>query len=155
MNFKTTTLDKLLECKEQALPEFPKLMFGTIPNNGPLVFDSTFYYAANNIDEIDYKTFQNINKRYIQALIDNTSTKVGELFYLNKDGHILMNHQLVFLFLSFAQPVLMAYFNGILGELMANGIAFSDSFVLSLASTRVPTDLLQQIINEREHASAS
>ena len=149
MNFKTTTLDKLLECKEQEISEFPRLMYGTIPN-GPLVFDSTFYYIANNLEEIDYKTFQNINKRYIQAFIDNTDTKAGELFYLNKDGHILMNSQLTFLFLCFAQPELAAYFNGILGELMANGVAYSDSFVMSLAYNRIPTASLQAIIKERE-----
>lgn len=149
MDFKTTTLDKLLECKEQALPGFPTLTFATIPN-GPLVFDSTFYYLANELTEVDYRTFQRLNKRYIQAFIDNTDTKASELFYLNKDGHILMHHELTFLFLSFAQPELAAYFNGILGELMANGVAYSDSFVMSLAYNRIPTASLQAIIKERE-----
>lgn len=152
MNYKTTTLDKLLECKEQELPEFPKLMFGTIPN-GPLVFDSTFFYIANDMDEIDYRVFQNTNRRYIQGFIDNTDLSAEELFYLNRDGHILMNHELVFLFLAFAQPALAAYFNGSIGELMANGVAFSDSFVAMLAATRMPTEALQQIIKDRDDAT--
>ena len=154
MNFKTTTLNSLVQCNEPVLAEFPKLMFDNITKDGPLVFDSTFYYLANDIDEIDYKVFQNINKRYIQAFIDNTDVKADELFFLNKDCHILMNRQLTFLFLCFAQPELTAYFNGLLGELMADGMVFSDSFILSLASDRVPTKYLQQIINDREHATS-
>ena len=90
----------------------------------------------------------------IQAFIDNTDVKADELFFLNKDCHILMNRQLTFLFLCFAQPELTAYFNGLLGELMADGMVFSDSFILSLASDRVPTKYLQQIINDREHATS-
>lgn len=152
MDYKVTTLKDQLECSEQALPDFPTLLFGTVPN-GPLVFDSTAFYEANNIAEIDYKTFQRINKRYIEGFINNTELKVSDLFFINHDQHILMNHELTFLFLAFAEPSLAAYFNGLIGELMANGVAYSDGFMLSLASQRIPTDMLQQIINNRNNAS--
>lgn len=150
MDYKTTTLNTQLECKEQALPDIPTLLFGNI-KDGPLVFDSTAFYQSNNLEEIDYKVFQRLNKRYIEGIVSNTSLKSSELFYLNKDGHILMNHELTFMFLAFANPVFAAYFNGLIGELMANGVAYSDGFIYSIAADRMPTEYLQQIINERQH----
>lgn len=152
MDYKTNVLNDQLECAEQALPDFPSLLFGQIPN-GPLVFDSTAFYEANGLTEIDYKTFQRLNKRYIESFINNAQLKPTSLFYVNRDQHILMHHELTFLFLSFAEPNLAAYFNGLLGELMANGVTYSDRFVLSLASQRIPTEVLQQIINNRDNAS--
>lgn len=154
MDYKTTTLDKLLKCDKVLVREFPTLKYGIIPNTELQVFDSTNYYLENQLEEIDYKVFQRINKRYIQALVDADSINPSTLFYLNKDSHILMNHELTFIFLSFATPVIGAYFNGVLGELMANGFALSDSFVCSLASERIPTEILQEIINDRNHAAS-
>lgn len=152
MDYKANILDAQLECSEQALSDFPTLQFGTVPN-GPLVFDSTAFYMANGTDEIDYRVFQRINKRYIDGFVNNTEMKGTELFFINKDGHVLMNHELTFLFLAFAEPALAAYFNGLIGEIMANGVAYSDSFVLSMTSQRIPTNILQQIITNRENAS--
>lgn len=152
MDYKLNTLQDQLECSEQALPDFPTLLFGTIPN-GPLVFDSTAFYEANNIEEIDHKVFQRINKRYIESFINNAELKPSDLFFINHDQHILMHHELTFLFLAFAEPSLAAYFNGLIGEIMANGVAYSDGFVLSMATQRIPTDMLHQIINNRTNAS--
>lgn len=150
MDYKITALDKQLECNEQVLPDIPKLLFGQI-KDGPLVFDSTAFYNNSNIEEIDYKAFQRINKRYIEGFIKNSPLKPSELFYMNTDGHVLMSHELTFLFLAFANPAFAAYFNGLIGELMSNGIAYSDGFVISLASERIPTEYLQQIINDRNN----
>lgn len=150
MDYKTNTLTKQLECKEQALPDFPTVLFGVVPN-GPLVFDSTEFYISNELQELDYKVFQRINKRYINSIIKNANVKASDLFYLNHDGHILMHHELIFLFLAFAGPSVAAYFNGILGELFANGVAYSDRFVTSLAAERIPDETLQQIIKDRNN----
>lgn len=150
MDYKITVLNKQLDCKEQAIPDIPSLMFGTVPD-GPLVFDSTAFYEVSELQPIDYKVFQRFNKRYIEGFISNTELKSSELFYQNKDGHILMNHELTFLFLAFANPVLAAYFNGLIGEIMSNGVAYSDGFVYSIAADRMPTEYLKQIINDREN----
>lgn len=151
MDYKANTLNELLKCDEQALSDIPSLLFGTVPN-GPLVFDSTAFYEANELEEIDYKIFQRLNKRYIESFIDNSDLKASDVFYINRDGHVLMHRELTFLFLSFAMPTLAAYFNGLIGELMANGVAYSDGFALSLASERIPSEILQQIIDNRNNA---
>ncbi len=154
MDYKANILDSQLECSEQALPDFPSLLFGQTPD-GVLVFDSTAFYFANKLEEIDYKIFQRINKRYIEGFINNSELKSTQLFYINRDQHILIHHELTFLFLAFADPNLAAYFNGIIGEIMSNGVAYSDSFILSMTSQRVPTSILQQIINDRNNAAKS
>lgn len=154
MDFKTTTLNAQLECKEMLLPAFPQLHFGDI-NEDLTVFDSTAYYKEQELEEIDYRTFQRINKRYIESFIQYGAIERSELFFLNQDGHILMNKELAFLFLAFATPMIVTYFNGLLGDLMANGVAYSDGYIMSLASQRIPTNILKQIIEDREHAAQS
>lgn len=151
MDYKTITLNNQLECKEVLLPAFPELHFGDIAED-LTVFDSTAYYQERGLDEIDYRTFQRINKRYIESFIQYGEAKVSELFFLNKDGHILMNKELTFIFLAFAAPIFATYFNGLLGDLMANGVAYSDGYIMSLVTQRIPTNILKQIIEEREHA---
>lgn len=151
MDYKTTTLNTQLECKEQLISAFPELRYGDISENLS-VFDSTAFYAERNIEEVDYKTFQRINKRYIESFIQYGDAEKSKLFFLNKDGHILMNKELTFLFLAFAEPMIATYFNGLLGDIMVNGMAYSDGYVMALASQRIPTDVLQQIINERNNA---
>lgn len=150
MDYRLNALNDQLECKEQMVPDFPSLQYGQL-SNGPLVFDSTAYYLANNIAEISYKTFQHINKRYIEGLIGSGAVSASELFYQNRDGHLLMHHELTFLFLAFARLELVSYFNGLLGEIMTNGVAYSDGFILSMAAERIPSDVLQQIIDERNN----
>jgi hypothetical protein len=152
MDYKTNKIDKLVKCDKIMVSEFPTLKYGVIPGTELEVFDSTNYYLENELEELDYKVFQRMNKRYIQAFIEADELDPSTLFYINKDGHILMHHELTFLFLSFATPIIAAYFNGVIGELMANGFVLSDSFVCSLASERIPTEILQEIIKDRSHA---
>lgn len=152
MDYKTTTLDHQVECEESLIPGFPELHFGDITEN-LTVFDSTAYYQERGIDEIDYHSLQRINKRYIESLIQYGDAKANDLFFLNKDGHILMNKELAFMFLAFATPMLAVYFNGLLGDIMANGVAYSDGYIMALASNRIPTYYLKEIIKERENAT--
>ncbi len=152
MDYKTTTLGHQVECEEAIIPGFPELHFGDITEN-LTVFDSTAYYQEREIDEIDYHTFQRINKRYIESLIQYGDAKTNDLFFLNKDGHILMNKELAFMFLAFATPMLAVYFNGLLGDIMTNGVAYSDGYIMALASNRIPTPYLKEIIEERENAT--
>lgn len=152
MDYKTTTLNEQLECKVQLLAAFPDLKFGDISED-LTVFDSTAYYIERGLEQIDYRTFQRINKRYIDSLTKYGDTNKSELFFINKDSHILMNKELTFIFLAFAEPILATYFNGLIGDIISNGVAYSDGYVVSLASERIPSDVLQQIIDNRNNAS--
>ena len=150
MDYKTTTLNELQKCDEVLLGAFPDLKYGNITDD-LIVFDATAYYLERDLKEIDYRTFQRINKRYIESLTKYGDASQQELFFLNKDGHILMNKELTFIFLAFAEPVLATYFNGLLGDIMSNGVAYSDSYIVAMASERLPSDILQQIIENRNN----
>lgn len=151
MDYKINGTAQQIECNENMLPAFPTLKYGQIPN-GPLVFDATLF--SKNNPEMDYKTFQRTNKRYIEAIAQYTeNTKTSELFYINRDGHILIHHELTFLYIAFVEPELAVYFNGLIGEIMAEGVAYSDDFIVSLAAQRVPSDILQKIIDSRNETA--
>lgn len=148
MDYTTNTLSEQLECKDELLHDFSDLKYGTIGSFS--VFDATRFCAERGIESFDYKIFQRVNKWRIEALIKYADVDRSSIFHLNHDGHILIHHELTFLFLSFVLPSLSVYFNGLIGELLSNGVAYSDGFVVSLAAQRIPTELLQQIINDRK-----
>lgn len=148
MDYKITKLNDQLECKEQLLADFPTLLFGSISND-VVVFDSTAFCYENNIEEVDYHIFQRVNRKYIDAFVKYAEISQSQLFYINKNGHTLMNKELAFLFMSFAMPELSVYFNGLLGDLIANGVAYSDGFVMAMCVNRIPIDILKQVVNER------
>lgn len=148
MDFKITTLAKSVECEKAEIADFPTLKFGNLLN-GQAVFDSTRYYEDNELEPIDYKIFSRICKCFINALVTRLGLDAGELFFQNTDGHILINKDLAILFLQFANQDVCAYFNQIIWDALENGVAFSDGLVASLAATRVPNDVLQEIIDTR------
>ncbi len=152
MDYKITQLSTQVNCKEPLIPAFGELKFGNITEQ-LMVFDSTAFYAERNLEAIDYRTFSKINKRYIEGFIKNNSFSQSEIFFVNKDGHILINKELTFLFIVFAEPETIAYFNGLLGEALTTGVAYSDGFIMEMASQRIPSNILQEIINNRENGT--
>lgn len=143
-----TGLVKAVECEKTEIADFPSLKFGNLLN-GQAVFDATRYYEEEKLEPIDYKIFSRICKVFISALVTRLELDERELFYLNTDGHILMHKDLAILFLQFSNPDVFAYFNQMIWELMENGIAISDGLVATLAATRVPNEVLQEIIDTR------
>lgn len=148
MDFKTNTLTKELEVNESLLPEITGLLFGSLREE-QVVFDYTAYLEANQLEMIDYKTFMRTNKHYIENIIKMNGHKTSDLFYQNTNGHILVASELVFLFLAFVNPEMCMYFNNLIGDVLTSGVAYSDGFAYSMAADRVPTDVLQEIIKER------
>ena len=148
MDYKLTSLKEKLECEKTEIADFPTLKFGNLLS-GQDVFDSTQYYEDNELEPIDYKIFSRVCKCFINALATRLGLNVGELFFQNTDGHILINKDLAILFLQFANPDVCAYFNSVIWDLLENVVAFSDGLVATLAATRVPNEVLQEIIDTR------
>ncbi len=148
MDYKITPLVKQVECEKTEIADFPTLKFGNLLN-GQTVFDSTKYYEDNELEPIDYKVFSRICKCFIHALVTRMELDVGELFFLNTDGHVLISKDLAILFLQFSNPDVCAYFNSMMWDILDNGFAFSDGLIATLAAARVPNDVLQEIIDTR------
>lgn len=153
MDFKTTILKKELKTDEILLPEIEGLVFGIIDED-LVVFDYTAYIENNALTPIEYKVFMRVNKRFIESLAKNAGKSTAELFFQNPNGHILVAAELAFLFLAFINPDLCSYFNGLLSDVISNGVAYSHGFIYSLATEKIPTEVLQEIIKERENDTA-
>lgn len=152
MDYKTNILNNELETKDRLLVEINGLYFGVLGEN-KVLFDYTAYFTENNITPIDYKVFLRYNKHYIETLIKPHNLSTAEIIYQNTNGHILIAAQLVFLFLAFADPEMLLYFNGLLTEVINDGITHSNGFLYSMAAERLPTDTLKDIIKERENGT--
>lgn len=148
MDYKLNTLVKTIECEKIEIADFPSMKFGNLLNGQP-VFDATRYYEENELEPIDYKTFGRVCKCFINALITRLDLDAGELFFLNTDGHVLINKELAIIFLQFSNPDIYAYFNSMIWDMLDDGFAISDGLVATLAATRVPNEVLQEIIETR------
>ncbi len=148
MDYKLNTLVKEVECEQTPIADIPTLKFGSLVN-GQDVFDSTRYFEENEIEPIDYRVFSRICKTYIHTLLDKTDMKSDELFFLNTDGHILMHKDLAVIFLQFSNPDMFIYFSQLILDALENGIAFSDGIIATLAASRIPNEVLQDIIETR------
>ena len=147
MDYRINNIDKSVICDEQIIQDIPSLLFTEI--EGAVVFDATGFCLTNNLDEFDYRIFSRINKVYIEALIKETGLDKTKLFFAEKGKHTLVVQDLVFMFLAFVDSGICSYFNNILADAITNGVAFSDGFAVQLASQRIPTDILKEIINNR------
>lgn len=150
MDYKTNVLGRAVEVNEEVLPEVSGLYFGTVGSD-QIVFDYTAYFENNKLDFIDHKLFMRANKAYIEVLAKSKGRKTSELFYQNTDGHILVGVELVFIFLAYSNPEMCIYFNSLIGDVVATGVAYSDGFIYHAASERLPSDVLGEIIINRKN----
>ena len=152
MDYRTSILAQGVLIEDQLLEDIYGLYFGFISESRAL-FDYTRYIEENQLDPIDYKVFMRANKRYIELIAADHGLFPSQLFYLNTDGHILVASELVFICLMYIDPDMLRYFNTLLTDLTADGFALSKATALRLAEERIPSDILHNIIKEREKAS--
>ena len=153
MDYKTTILKEEVKTDEILLPEISDLNFGFL-GEGKAVFDYTAYIETNKLPAIDYKVFMRANRHFIETLAKSYKKKTSELFYQNANGHILVAAELAFVFLAFVNPEMFLYFNGLLTDVITDGVAYSHGFIFSMAANRLPSDVLNEIIKERENDPA-
>ena len=95
-----------------------------------------------------------MNKHFIETLAKASGKKTSELFFQNTNGHILVEAELAFIFLAFVNPDMFLYFNGLLTDAISDGVAYSHSYIYSLAAQRLPSEVLNDIIKERKNDTA-
>lgn len=150
MDYKTTILKTGVEVKDTFLADIPGLYFGVLSED-KAVFDFTAYVDENKLQAPDHKAFMRLNKHFIESLAKLSGKKTSELFYQNTDGHILIASELVFLCLAFVNPELLGYFNALVSDAITDGVAYSSGFVYSMAAHRLPSEVLNDIIKERQN----
>lgn len=130
-----------LKCTEQVFSEFPDLLFGNTIDNG-IVFDATSYIQNKPITVDDF--FRKCDWM-IESLIKSYELDINECFFINKEGHILIDGNLTYLFLSFAEQDFLAYMCDRCNDLFKDGVAVSDSYILRHAFERLDEKSLNKI----------
>ena len=149
MDFKLNILDSRVVCDKSYVEDFPDVLFGETKTKNVL-FDSTHYLMQKNMDNVDWRVFSRTLKPYIEQIAKTFELNRNLLFFLNKDGHILMQKELLWLFLAFADSNIFVYFYQLIGSAIEDGIAFSDGFAVRLASSRIPAEILRQMSESNE-----
>ena len=148
MDYKINTLKTEVPCNEMMLQDIPLLKFGIVDNR--LVFDATAYCESQKID-FNVKTFSRGYRMLINILAQDNNISIGELFYQNKNGHILIDRELVFIFLACTEPNMLIYFNQLINDALTEGIALSDGYIASVINAKVPSNVLENIIQSRNN----
>ena len=148
MNYKVTPLKHEVKCEEALYKDIPDLLFGTLPNTKN-VFDFTGYCEANGIEGQTEAMFMTQCRRYIEYLVRSDNLDVSAMFFVNTNGHMLVAEELAVVFLMFISQEGFLYLTQIIVNVLQNGIAFSDTFITMMASMRIPTQVLQEIIENR------
>lgn len=144
MDFTLNNLKDKVVCDKPYIEDFPDVLFGELPSKD-IVFDSTHYLIQRKMENVDWRIFTRTLKPYIEQIINSFELNRNVMFFLNKDAHILMQKELIWLFLSFVDKEIFFYFYQLVGSAVEDGIAFSDGFAVRLASVRIPGDVLRQI----------
>lgn len=135
-----------ITCTEQSIPEFPELLFGTTIEKGK-VFDATLYLQKKNNSSLKIEDFFKQFDFQINSLVQAYSIKENEICFINKEGHLLIDDSLTYLFISFVEPSFCAYICERIHELFTQGVCISDSSILNLAKNRLSSEMLAKIID--------
>ena len=155
MDYKISILPQAIELKDSLIEDFSDLLFGTTPDGTP-VFDATEY--CNRVEtesQFNARVFMRNCKPFIEGFIKAGELDPSKMFYQNTDGHSLIHEQLVYLFLMFTSNVWLIYFNSLISDVINTGVAYSDSFLLKQAIQRIPSDVMEKIIETRKEDEQS
>lgn len=132
-----------LNCTEQVFSEFPDLLFGKANDNG-MFFDATSYLKDKpfTVDNFFCKC-----EWMLKSLIKSYKLEEDKCFQINHDGHILIDGNLVYLFLSFVEQDFLAYMCDRCHDLFTEGVAISDSYILHHAYERLDRESIDKIRN--------
>lgn len=130
-----------LKCTEQLFPEFPDMLFGKQSDGVSLYFDTTKYLKSKRLS-CSVDEFLKSYEAPINAVISTLNLPEDEVCFLNTEGHILIESSLIYLFISFTDPTFLLYIFNRIDELLNNGFAVSDTYLLRKARERIPKEVL-------------
>lgn len=151
MNYKINQLNKSVECNGVRFPDIEALKYGKISegkSTSVSVFNATSFTESVGID-VDLVSFMKTQRLYIDRLIQEDIVKADKMFYIDKDKNFYISTGLEIAFLMFAMKDYQIYFMELLEEILTNGIAFSDGYILKMTMEKIPNETLQQVISQR------
>ncbi len=137
-----------IECKEQLIPEFPDVLFGTSPE-GSEYFDATNYLLKQGSVKSVKDFFIEYNKP-IESLCDSYDISLEKVAIINHNRHYLIDGNFVYLFIAFVEPHFLGYIFDRIHELFSKGVSVSDTYLLQAARERLSKEVLEEAIKINE-----
>lgn len=134
-----------LTCTEPAFPEFPDLLFGNETDGGISFFDATDYIQKKQLPVTELDFFKKYEEP-IKNIMSSYGIEETQVCQLNREGHHLIDGNLVYLFISFVEPDFLAYMCDRIHELFNNGFCISDTYLAQTAKNRLTKDVLGMIM---------
>ena len=135
-----------LICNEQAIPEFPELLFGTSNENGTF-FDATVYISKKQ-PSLKVEQFFIDYQSPIASLCKVYQIESKDICKLNTEGHLLIDGNFLYLFISFVEPDFLAYMCEQINTLFVAGICVSDTQILNMAKSKLSKEVLMKVFED-------
>lgn len=137
-----------LKCSVPFSAEFPDILTVTSDDDGTTYFDASAYIESKKDDSLSVDKFF-YHFRYLHyTLLREYKMDAEKTVLTDRNSHILIDVRFIYLFIFYVEPEFLAYVNDTLAELFANGVVFSDTYIVQLARERLPKDLLMLLANE-------
>lgn len=132
--------------------EFPELLFGASPDEGPVYFDAT-HFIRNRGDERRHNVqeFRIAFHHWITALTNMYTIDKEDLIIRDEtSGHLLIDECLALLFVVYIDPAFGAYMLERISELLVDGFSVSDSWLVMAAGNRFTIEELTKNLKLNE-----
>ncbi len=129
--------------------EFPELLFRTSAT-GSIYFDATSYIKEKgDIKKHSPIDFARKFSYWFTSVKEIYEIPDGEIMATDEaTGHILIDESLALLFVSYVDPVFGIYLLERVSEILLNGVALSDTYIMGVVRNRFTKDVLIKLFDE-------
>jgi len=139
-----------LECNTPFVPEFNDLLTGIDDSTEIIYFDATNYIETQGKEGKSVDHFLFTCSIFWRGVIDSFKLEPDETLRENQQGHILINAQLAFLFLSYMDPSLLGYIFMKMQAMLIDGVVFSESYIAAQAQMLLSKTQIQSLADSLE-----
>lgn len=139
-------LQKQTNFTEQALPEFPELLFGKA-DDGKTYFDATRYLQAKK-SKLTVESFFTVYDATIKSLVASYGIDANSVCIVDLNGHYLIDNSLCYIFIASIDPNFWAYMMDRINDLFAHGFCVSDSYLFGMTKQRFPKEVIQSMTDD-------
>lgn len=144
---------KPLQCQIIRYREFPDLLFGKLQDSQFFYFDATHYIQKKgDVRKHNIRDFQISFQHWITAAKKTYEIQPEDLMICDEaTGHILIDECLALPFLVYIDPGFGMYIMERISEMLINGVAVSDTWLIQATRLRFTTEeLISNLKGEHE-----
>ena len=132
--------------------EFPELLFGASPDEGPVYFDATHFIRSRGDERRhNVQEFRIAFHHWITTLTNMYSIEKEALVIRDEtSGHLLIDECLALLFVVYVDPDFGVYILERVSELLIDGFSVSDSWLVMAAGNRFTIEELTKSVKSNE-----